>query len=370
MKVKVKQNDLNFALSMVSKAINPNNTLPILNNIRIAAEKNELAFASTNLEIAITLGIKAKVDEPGAITIPAKLLTSYVNLLPKEEILIETTEDISLKIDAKKSHTKIKGLKADDFPTIPEIKEDTEEIKIQARDLEKAINEVVFAASLNTTRPILSGVFVSAEENNLTLAATDSYRLAESKLKLGASLKEKTKCIVPGRTMHELSKILNNFNKEEVTIQIATNQILFKIEKIQLISRLIEGAFPDYTKIIPSETKTTAKINSSDLLQALKRVNLFAREVNNSIHLEAKTDGKKLILSTDETKVGEEETELDVEITGENNKISINSQYLLDVLTAKEGEKIVLDINEKLSPIKVRPEKNTEYVYIIMPLKV
>ena len=370
MKVKIRQDELNFALNTVGKAINPNNTLPVLNNILLEAKEDTLTFSATNLEIAITLKLTTKIDTEGLITVPSKLISSYINLLPNEEVELETHEDLSISIKNKKSQTKIKGLKAEDFPTLPHLKDESKTLTVNARNLEKAINEVVFSASLNTTRPILSGVFIEAEGNQLILAATDSYRLAESKIKLNATTEEKINCIVPSRTMNELAKILSKFNKENVKIIISKNQILFEIENIQLISRLIEGTYPEYTKIIPKNSKTQIKVNTIDLAQALKGINLFARELNNSIHIEAVNEAKKIIISTDETKIGESETKLDVEIDGENNKISINSQYLLDVLSVKEGEKIILEIDENLSPVKVRPEKNNEYVYIIMPLKV
>ncbi len=370
MKVKIKQNAIALALSTVGRAINPNNTLPILNNILIQAQENSLIFSATNLEIAITLNMQANVVEEGSITVPAKLISNYVNLLPNEELTIETTEDLNVKIHAKKSDTKIKGLKSDDFPSIPQIKEAITSFELKAADLEKAINETYFSASLNTSRPILSGVYISAEEDNLILAATDSYRLSERKVKLSSKVDKSVNCIVPSRTALEFAKILGNFSKESVKVTIAKNQILFEVEEIKLLSRLIEGNFPDYTKIIPEEVTTKIKVNASDLSQALKRVNLFAREVNNAITLEADKALKKLTVYTEETRVGEEKTYLDVEIIGENNKISLNSQYLLDVLSVKEGEKIVLGLNEKLSPVKVQPEKTEGYVYIIMPLKV
>jgi len=372
MQVTLKQDELNFALHTVGKAINTNNTLPILSNILIKATENNLIFSATNLEIAITLNLLSRVDKTGEITIPAKLFSSYINLLPNEDIELTSDENNHLKVKSKKSETLIKGLKATDFPSLPKIKDESKIIKVNAKKLEKAINETVFSASTNTTRPILSGIYINAENKELTLAATDSYRLSETKISLNTSLSEdeKTNCVIPARTMMEVSKILSNFNKEEVVITISKNQILFEIDSIQLISRLIEGAYPDYTKIIPNDSKTHIKINSVNLSQALKRINLFAKELNNSIHLDINSDTQKLTISTEETKLGAEKTEIDVEITGENNKISINSQYLLDVLSIKEGEKIILEIKEALSPVKVSSEKNSDYTYIIMPLKV
>jgi DNA polymerase-3 subunit beta len=369
MKVNINQQSMAFALNMVSRAINPNNTLPILNNILLEAKNGKLIFSSTNLEIAITYSVEAKIIKEGSLTIPSKLISSYVSLLPNEELELEMLEDLSLEIKSKKADTKIKGLKADDYPTTPEIKDD-HTFTISSKVLEKAINETVFSASLNSSRPILSGVYLNLEGDSATMVATDSHRLSEKKFKLAKPVKEKISCIIPAKTMQELSKIISSFDSSEVKVVISKNQALFSIDNLKLTSRLIEGNFPEYSKIIPTESKTIAKIKSSDLTLALKRIMLFAKEVNNSIHLDFSIEDKKLMISTDETRIGEEKSKLDIEITGEMNKISLNSQYLLDVLSIKEGEKILIEINEKHSPIKIRPEKNDDFIYIIMPLKV
>jgi DNA polymerase-3 subunit beta len=369
MKVLINQQVIAFGLNMVSRAINPNNTLPILNNILLEAKEGKLHFSSTNLEIAIKLSVDAKVMQEGSLTIPAKLISNYVNLLPNEELELEMLEDLSLEIKSTKSDTKIKGLKADDYPTIPEIKEE-KSFKINAKALEKAINETVFASSLNSSRPILSGIYFSVEKDKVTFVATDSHRLAEKIIKLPTSYEEGFSCIVPAKTMQELAKILNNFEKDEVSISVSKNQILFVVDNIYLTSRLIEGNFPDYKKIIPTESKTSITVKTSDISLALKRIILFAREVNNSIHLEFDPQNKQVTISTDETRIGEEKTKLDIEITGELNKISLNSQYMIDVLAVRDGENIVIELNEKHSPVKIRPEKSDDYIYIIMPLKV
>lgn len=369
MKVLINQQSMAFALNMVSRAINPNNTLPILNNILLEAVDQKLFFSATNLEIAIKFSVDVKVLSEGSLTIPAKLISSYVSLLPNEPLEIEALEDLSLEIKSAKSDTKIKGLKSDDYPTIPQIKEE-KSFTINAKILEKAINETVFAASLNTSRPILSGVYFSLDGDSLTFVSTDSHRLAEKRVKLKTQVSENLSCIVPARTMQELSKILSNFEKEEVKVVISKNQILFEINNIYFTSRLIEGTFPEYSKIIPTESKTVAKIKSSDLSLALKRVTLFNRENNNSVHMEFDSESQKLVISTDETRIGEEKSKLDIDITGEINKISLNSQYMLDVLSVKDGETFIVEINEKHSPIKIRPEKSDDFTYIIMPLKV
>ena len=368
MKIFCSQKDLDSALNIINKAISPNNTLPVLNNVLIKAEGKKLLFSSTNLEIAISCWIDADVRSEGAITVPAKLLTSYVALLTDEKVELSLVEGLNLAVESSNSHTKIKCISADEFPLIPKIEKATE-LSVDVSKFHEGVTEVVFAASLNTSRPVLSGVLFASGSEGLKLVATDSYRLAESKIEVIKGTDEEISCIVPARTMMELSKIMTKANDKEVKISISNNQILFKAWNIELISRLIEGKYPDYEKIIPKEGKTSIEVSVEDLSLVLKRVSLFARENNNSVKLTATNDGK-LLVASDETKVGEEKAEVLIKIKGENNKISINSQYLLDVLTYIGEDRVRISMNDKVSPAVVRPLKSEDYVYIIMPLKV
>lgn len=368
MKLFCSRSDLDYAINIVSKAISPNNTLPVLNNILIKAEGKKLYFSSTNLEIAISCVIDADVRSEGVITIPAKLVGSYVALLTDEKIELGVTEGLNLSINSSSSSTKMKCISADEFPLIPKI-EKGQEFSIKINDLHEALTEVVFAASLNTSRPVLSGVLLCSFNGGVKLVATDSYRLAEKNITTTQKVEEDISCIVPAKTMIELSKIVSKAEGKEVKINISKNQALFSVDSVELVSRLIEGKFPDYEKIIPKEVKTKLEVSVEDLSLVLKRVSLFARENNNSVKLSATNDGK-LLISSEETKVGEEKAEVAVKIEGENNKISLNAQYLLDVLTYITDDRVNLIINDKSSPAVIRPVKNEDYVYIIMPLKV
>lgn len=360
------QIDLSSALNIVSKAINNNNTLPVLNNVLIEAKDNHLYFSATNLEIAIKTSIKATVKTEGAITIPAKLLTSYIQLLDKQNIVISTTRDYSLELTADHDFTKIKGIKAEDFPLIPEITPDLT-VEVTSELLLGLLSSVSFAASIQSTKPVLSGVYFKFSGKNLILAATDSYRLAENKIELKSEFPENS-FILPVRTAIELIKILEIDPKAPVIIKIAKNQIEFHVKEIVLISRLIEGVFPDYQKIIPREEKSKIFISSSVLSQAIRKISLFARENNNNMKLTL--DNDSLTISTDETKVGEGEIVIPVKKEGELNQIAVNSAFLLDVLNNYPTKEVELIINEKLSPLVIKKTKSQDYVYIIMPLKV
>lgn len=368
MKLFCNQKDLSYALNTVNKAISPNNTLPVLNNILLKAEGKKLFLSATNLELAISLFVEADVRNEGAITIPARLITNYVSLLKNEQIELLLTEGLTLSIKSEQSETKMKGINADEFPLIPKI-EHPKSITIPVEDLNKAITRTVFATSQNPAKPVLSGVNFILDKEQLKVVATDSYRLAEQKLNLKERIDFDLQSIVPSRTVQELGKVLAKTEEKDVTIEFSKSQILFKLGETELTSRLIEGSFPAYEKIFPKTNKTKIEVGIEELSQTVKRVSLFARENNNNIKLAATNDGK-LLISTDETKIGEEKAELNIDITGENNKIALNAQYLADVLSYIDSEKVCIELNDKLSPAAIKPCKEEGYVYIIMPLKI
>lgn len=368
MKLFCAQRELEYAINIVNKAINPNNTLPVLNNILLKAEGKKLYFSATNLEIAISCSIDAEVRGEGAITVPAKLLTGYISLLKDDKVELNVVSGVDLAINSASSTTKIKGINSDEFPLIPKV-EKGHELEVSVDGLHEGIMETVFAASLNTSRPVLSGILLKGKGKEFKLVATDSYRLAEKSVGLEKGPDEEYSCIIPARTMSELAKIISKAESKKVNVNISKNQVLFKVDGIELVSRLIEGKFPDYEKIIPAEKKTVVEVSVEDLSLTLKRVSLFARENNNSVKLAITNDGK-MVVSSEETKIGEEQAEVDIKVKGDNNKISLNAQYLLDVLTHISDEKILLIINETTSPAVIKLVEKEGYVYIIMPLKI
>lgn len=368
MKLFCAQADLEEALNIVNKAITPNTTLPVLNNILLKAENKKLYFAATNLEIAIQYFIPADVRTEGAITVPAKLITSYIALLKDPSVEISISEGNTVLIKSATSQTKMKGISAEEFPTIPKVEKESS-VKLAVQDMDSAIIQTVFSASGNTSRPVLSGVLFHLDRDMLKIVATDSYRLAERKINLQEKNSATVQCVIPSRTIIELGKILSHTLEKELEVGISKNQVLFTTGNIQLMSRLIEGKFPDYEKIIPKSTRTKVQVGVEDLSLVVKRVSLFAKENNNSIKMSATNDGK-LVLATEETKIGEEKAEIMVTMEGENNKVALNAQYLLDVLNFIQSEKVVVEMDDKLSPVVVKPFQNQDYVYIIMPLKV
>lgn len=367
MKASCSQKDLLNALNIVNKAVNSNNTLPVLNNILIKAEEQKLFFSATNLELAITYHIEADVKKPGAITVPARLFSSYIALLSDKTVELDVTESLELHVNTATSNTNVKGINADEFPLIPEVKAE-HQLKISSPEISTAISQTCFAAAINTARPALSGILFSVSKEELKLVGTDSFRLAEKKIKLPSAVDFEESYIVPSRTINELGKILEKNEDSDIEVHFSKNQILFVVGKAHVISRLIEGKFPDYNQIIPREHKTRIQSKIGDLSVAMRRASLFSRENNHSMRLVAE-GGNKLRVLTDETRVGEEKAEIPVTIDGEENKISLNAQYLLDVLNTFGENDVAIDLIDKDSPAVVKSPTDENYLYLIMPLK-
>ncbi|MBI2464378.1 DNA polymerase III subunit beta [Candidatus Peregrinibacteria bacterium] len=368
MKLSVDQKSLIFALNIVNKAVSLHNTLPVLNNILLKAEGKRLYFSATNLEIAIHFWIQADIQNEGSITLPAKLFTNYIHLLQDEKIEFKLEEGLTLAIKSKSSRTKIKGISADEFPLIPKI-EQPNIVNLPVEEFINGINQVVFAASVNLSRPTLAGILFHVDKNKLTLVATDSYRLSKKIITLQEVVKNNIQCIIPAKTIQELGKILMSLSSNiPIEVQVSKNQILFKVDNIELVSRLIEGSFPDYEKIIPQTSKTKCTLLTQDFILGVKKVSLFVLEESNNIKISL-TNEQKLILSTGETQVGEETTEISTQIQGEDNQIALNFQFLLDILTNIGSHEVVFEIDSKLSPALLKPLGKDDYIHIIMPLK-
>lgn len=368
MKAVCTNTDLSFALGLVSKAINPHNTLPVLNNILLRSEANKLYFAATNLEIAISYFIDAEVKNEGKVTIPAKLFSNYASLLEKGDVELNLEDGYNLAITSKHSQTKIKGISADEFPLIPKIDKGNS-LELDKDEFAKSLSQVVFAASTNISRPVLTGVLFKVHKDSLTIVATDSYRLSEKKIKLDKKQDKDLVSIIPSKTIAELVKILYNIEGEKkVELNISKDQVLFKIGNLEMISRLIEGVFPDYEKVIPPKSETSMKIKVNDFITAVRQVSLFVMETNHSIKLSVTNDGR-LALLTDETQLGEVKTEIEVMIEGKNNQIALNAQYLLEFLNNCLDDTVMLILDNKLAPALLRPINNESFLHIIMPLK-
>lgn len=378
MKFTCSQEIFTEGVQIVSKAIASHTTLPVLDNILIRAEGSVLYLSATDLEISIETYIDVDIEEEGAITIPAKLLGQYVSLLPSgSNVTVATIAGNGISVTAPGSSTKIKGIASEEFPIIPKV-EEYFRFEVDRKDLVLALGKMLFSASSNTTRPILAGVSFRVEGNELKLASTDSFRLSEKKLLVHVGeVAEVMKMIIPSKTLGEVMRIFakDDLKTQLLTVSVAKNQVLFECNGTRLISRLIEGEFPDYRQIIPTEKKTIAQLSSSEFLLALKRVSLFAKENNFNVKFDLRTEEGILSLNSDTSEIGQEETTIALtKSEGENIKIALNSQYVIDVLNHLGGSTIEISCMQALSPavfsaVDEQGQIDSSYLHLIMPLR-
>jgi len=375
MKISCTQENLNQGLMVIGHIASKNANLPILSNILIKIEDKLFTLSATNLEIGATIQIRSKVEKEGEYSVDAKLFSDYVSFLPKERVDLEL-EDDNLKITCEKQKTKIKGQTSTEFPLIPKIEKKNPYI-ISARDFKQVISEVIFAVSNSEARPEISGIFMGLDASNLILTATDSYRLAEKKIKLSDNKNNiERKIIIPVKTLQEISRILGILKDdislekvENMEIYLSENQIMFSYNNVDLISRLIEGQYPDYTQIIPSTYKTKSLIEVKDLIKAVKTSSLFTKSGINDIKIELNPTAKEIIITSSSAQTGENISKIEAVIEGEINNIVLNYRYLLDGLQNISSNKVILEINDGNSPCVIKPESTKDYIYIIMPIK-
>ena len=292
----------------------------------------------------------------------------YINLLPNEKISLEL-KDETIYVECQNHKTYIKGIGASDFPVIPEVSKN-KEYKLKSSDLKKALNQVMFAVTLDESRPEISGVLFDISNKILTLAGTDSYRLAEKRIALLETSGEENKIIVPLRTLQELSRILSETSKDEILLYINDSQIMFVLnEEVELISRLIEGQYPDYQQIIPIDNKTKTKVRVEELSRIIKSVSLFCKPGVNDVKFNLIAEKNELIVSAANSGVGENTVNLSTEVIGIDNEVVFNYRYFLDGLSNLGEEEVILELISDNAPGVMRAEKNGDYLYIVMPIK-
>lgn len=366
MKVIISQDSLLEALKTVSRAVAGQNTLPVLGNILIQAEGKKVNFYATNLELSISTSCEALVKNEGSLTVPAKILTSYASLLGKnDDIELTATDGATLEVKSATSKTKIKGISADEFPQIATVDTGVK-INLDSKDFRSAVHKVAFAAQENSSRPILAGVYFGAEKSELRMAATDSYRLSEKSLQLKTAV-DARKCVIPVRAVFEADRLAAGV--DDIRITIGENQVMFTVDNTQLTSRLIDGQFPDYQQIIPKKVSSTLEIDRAAFELAVRRVSIFAKQNNQHMKLEVLGDNT-LAVSTDATEIGEERTIIPVKTEGEANVIALNTDYVLDVLGALSNDSSVkLELDTKMSPAVFKTISGSDFVHLVMPLK-
>ena len=373
MKLSCLQENLNKGLSIVGRAVATRTTLPITSNVLLTVEQSRLKLVATNLEMAISYWIGAKVEEEGTITVPARLLTEFVASLPNENIDIELssrTKTLSLK--CARFEARISGVDAKDFPPIPDINEGIK-TKLDVDALGEAISHVAFAAATEESRPVLTGVDARFNNEQLTLAAADGFRLAVYKLNLTQSVNQQAEVIIPARTLTELNRMMSDEEEGvDVTINPNKSQALFRMKNTELVSQLVQGTFPQYDQLIPQSHTTRVTVDVADFLRATRTASIFARDGSGIVRLVAGSDGDsapgKLTISARSEEIGDDVGEIDAAVEGEEMKIAFNGKYLIDVLSTLNESQVILETTNSSSPGVIRPVGSENYVHVVMPM--
>ncbi len=372
MKVVLARADLLKGINTVQNAVAAKNTMPILANVLLEARDKKLEFVATDLDMGIRCSVPAEVVEKGSITINAKKLSDIVRELPEASVDFEIDDNHKMILVCQKSNFKIHGLPKDDFPILPEVKKD-KVLKINGLLLQDMIRKTLFAVSTDETRYVLNGVFFQAEGGKVKMVATDGHRLAFIQKKLENKSDEKYSVIIPTKTLNELSKVISDVGKgkeNEIIVEvIATdNQIKFNVNDVEIVSRLIDGQFPNYDQVIPKEADKKIEASTAELSAATRRVAVLTSEKSNSIRYQAKNG--KISISSKTPDMGEAQEEIEVDYKGEEIAIAYNSKYVLDVLKNIGTETVLLELTQPLSPGVIRPKGDPDYLCVIMPMRV
>lgn len=393
MKVSCLQENLAKGLSIVGRAVAARSTLPVLGNILIATDNGRLKLAATNLEIGITHWINAQVENEGAITVPARQLTDYVNSLPPDRIDIElNTRTQTLHMKCARYDANIKGVEASEFPIIPTVGDDTK-ISVEPDVLREMIEQSAFSAATDDSRPVLTGIFAKfdkssdpAKGNPVTFAAADGFRLSVRNATLTSTLETPITVIIPARALVEVSRITGD---QEEAIQIAVtenrSQIMFHLANTDVVSQLLDGNFPDYNQILPKAHTTRTVVNTSDLQSAVRAAAVFARDASNIVRLniqpvsgsadEVAGDGSKatagkVVVAATSAETGDNVGEIDAQVNGDPVEIAFNARFLGDVLNVLHSPQVQLETNSPASPGVIKPVGRDDFTHVIMPMHI
>jgi len=368
MKLSCLQENLAKGLATVCRVVSTTGSLPVLSNVLLATEGGRLKLAATDLETGIVTYVGAKIEEEGAITVPAKVFSRLVANLPPGEISLEMKKQL-LYLKAPEVESEFNGLSAEEFPELPEFNAG-ESFELSGELLAQGISEVAFAAAVDEGRPVLTGILLLGEGRNLTLVGVDGFRLAEKKITLEQEIPSLS-LIVPARTLRELALILG---KEDVPVLVSQapeeNQIIFKVGEVVFSSRLLEGKFPQYREIVPQDFSTRFTLSREEFLKAVSLSSIFAQTMANIVRLDFSPDENVVSVSANTQEIGSNKVALGGKGEGKAAQIAFNAKYLADCLSALSCEEISFTMTESLKPGVIRPEGSDDYLHVIMPVRV
>jgi len=370
MKLSLLQENLNLALGNVSRFVSSKSQLPILNNILLSTDQGRLKLSATNLDLSINYWIGAKIEEEGSITIPSKEITEFISYLPTGKLDLSVKENNLLTLSSEKTESNFTTMPAVDFPEFPSINPDTA-FEIDLDVLTQAISQIAFSAALDDSRPVLTAILCQFSNDNLTLVATDGFRLSFKKIKLSNSLNLKTDkpitFLIPAKSLIEITKLAKNNKKIKIGLTSDEHQVVFILDDVELVSRLIEGDYPDYQKIIPESYNTKIYVNRDEFFQSVKIASVFAKESANVVRINIKSG--ILELSANAPQIGQNKASVDAKIEGENLDIAFNYKFLTDFLTICKSPEILIELNENLTPGFFHDQSDPSFTHIIMPVR-
>jgi len=366
MKLTATKDNLLYGVLAVQKAVSSKTTLPILSCIRLEAKGNLLYFSATDLEIGIECHVPVEVIEEGIAIVPARYFSEIVRKLPESPIKMILENENMLTIAYDDSHLMLKTFSDSDFPSIPEVKGD-EEITIKSTVFKQMIKQTVFSAGTDEIRPVFSGVLFEGEGNTLRMIATDTHRLALRQEKILNTIELIKPFIIPAKILLELARLIHD-GEENCLISVTKNLACFKTDNIRIITRLLEGQFPNYRQVIPTNYTAKLKVNNKRFADAVERISLFTILQDTSNTISIAIDNNVLIISS-QSEIGQGFEQIVVETEGEQLKIAFNARYLLDVLKVIEEETVMIDFTGPLSPCIVRPSNNEHFIYLLLPIR-
>jgi DNA polymerase III subunit beta len=377
MKVSCLQENFHRGLQTVGKAVANKTTLPVLNNILISTDRGRLKLAATNLEVGITNWIGCQVEEEGAITVPARLLSDFVASLPNDRITMALDERTrTLKLECARYEANVKGIAAEEFPIIPEVTENPL-ARIPAPLLKEMINQVAFSASSDDSRPVLAGVYVHIEGRELTMAAADGFRLAKRTAQLDTAVDSPLKLIIPARSMTELARVLPDEEGEDaepvsLVVTPNRNQVLFHLDNLDVTSRLVEGNYVDIDRVIPADWASRTVVPTAELLKAVRVASFFAKDSANILRIQVEPGADMtpgvITISANAAEVGDNKTQLDCVVDGEAGQIALNVRFLMDVLNVMDTPQVALETKTPGSPGVLKPVGEEGHIHVIMPM--
>lgn len=372
MKVEILKENLKGGLSIVEKIVGKNLSLPILDNVLISTEDNFLSLSSTDLETAIKLWVLAKITKKGKVVVPAKFVSSLVSLFPNDKILLEEKGQ-GLYVECNNFKNQVQGFNPEEFPLIPEFK-NTDSLDVDNTKLCQGLSQVVDVASPSQSRPEISGIYFIFSKNIIKIVATDSFRLAEKTITLETPVKRDVSFILPQKPAREVMNVMSG-KEGKIKIYFSPNQTMFESlmkeahhPEIQIISRLIEGEYPNYEEIIPGKFKTKVIVKRDEFLNQIKAAALFSGKIN-EVKIKVNLQNKNIEISAKSPDIGESQSEIPAKVEGEEIEVSFNHKFLADGLQNISSSEVIFEMSKEEGPCVLKPVGDASYIYVVMPIK-